>query len=71
MATFRNVSGVSLDLMLPDWYASKTVEAGDTVDVEDDLAAKYNFDQPGVWERADNPAPPVQPVAVSATDEGK
>lgn len=86
MAIFRNVSGVSLDLMLPEWYAAKTVEPGSTVDVDDELAVKYDFDQPGVWQRIDAAAPvppvpvpapeppapaPASPVAAPATNEGE
>lgn len=75
MATFRNVSGLSLDLMLPEWYAAETVAAGDTVEVDDDLVApegRYEFDQPGVWERVDGPpvAPPApEPPAPPAAPE--
>lgn len=50
MAQFRNVSGQDRHLSLPDWYDARLVEAGASVDVEDAIAAKYDFDQPGVWE---------------------
>lgn len=50
MAQFKNVSGQDRNLALPDWYDHRHVEAGGVVDVEDALAEKYDFDQPGVWE---------------------
>ena len=56
MAQFKNVSGLDRDLALPDWFASRFVEAGGVVDVDDALAAKYDFDQPGVWEWLDGPS---------------
>ena len=51
MAQFRNVSGQDRHLSLPDWFDARLVEAGASVDVEDATAAKYDFDQPGVWEQ--------------------
>ena len=50
MAQFKNVSGQDRDLSLPDWYDHRHVEAGGVVDVDDAIAAKYDFDQPDVWE---------------------
>jgi len=55
VAQFRNVSGVDRNLVLPEWLAPRLVEADAVVDVDDDLAAKYDFNQPGVWERIDAP----------------
>jgi hypothetical protein len=57
VAQFRNVSGVDRHLALPDWLAPRLVEADAEVEVEDDLAAKYDFNQPGVWESLDAPKP--------------
>jgi hypothetical protein len=37
VAQFRNVSGQDLELSLPQWFNGRVVEAGDVVDVEDDL----------------------------------
>lgn len=53
MAQFKNVSGVDRHLHLPEWFAARLVEDGAVIEVEDDLAAKYDFDQPGVWESVD------------------
>jgi hypothetical protein len=61
VAQFKNVSGLDRHLALPDWYAPRLVEAGGVVDVADDIAAKYDFDQPGTWE----------PVTVSNKKEMK
>lgn len=55
MAQFKNVSGQDRDLSLPEWYDHRHVEVGGVVDVEDALAAKYDFDQPGVWEPVNAP----------------
>ena len=55
MAQFRNVSGVDRSLSLPDWYEARFVEAGAVVEVDDDLAAKYDFNQPGIWEWIEAP----------------
>ena len=55
MAQFRNVSGVGRSLSLPDWFQPKFVEADAVVDVDDDLAAKYDFNQPGIWELLEAP----------------
>jgi hypothetical protein len=57
VAQFRNVSGVDRHLALPDWLAPRLVEADAEIEVEDDLAAKYDFNQPGVWESLDAPKP--------------
>jgi hypothetical protein len=37
VAQFRNVSGVDLDLSLPQWFDKRPVKAGDVIDVDDDL----------------------------------
>ena len=50
MAEYRNVSGVARHLALPDWPMPRLVEVDGVVFVEDDIAAQYAFDQPGVWE---------------------
>jgi hypothetical protein len=55
VAQFRNVSGVDRNLVLPEWLAPRLVEADAVVDVDDDLTAKYDFNQPGVWEQIDAP----------------
>lgn len=55
MAQFRNVSGVDRNLSLPEWLSPRLVEDGAVVEVSDDLAAKYDFNQPGVWEWLDAP----------------
>jgi len=58
VAQFRNVSGVDRHLSLPEWLAPRLVEADAVAEVDDDLAAKYDFNQPGVWERLDGPSAP-------------
>jgi hypothetical protein len=49
MAEFRNVSGQDRYLALPDWVYPRLVAAGDVVNVDDEIASKYDFAQPGVW----------------------
>ena len=66
MAQFRNVSGVDRHLSLPEWYAPRLVEAGAVAEVDDDLAAKYDFNQPGVWEWLD-----AAPAAEADSKGGK
>ena len=56
MAQFRNISGQDRHLSLPDWFAPRLVEAGQVIEVEDDLAGKYDFNQPGVWAIESAPA---------------
>lgn len=64
MAQYRNASGQDRDLFLPEWLGPKHVEAGATVDVDDDLATLYDFNQPGVWETVTAPpAPAPEPAA--------
>jgi hypothetical protein len=61
MAQFKNISGQDRDLSLPDWYEPRRVLAGDVVEIADDVAKKYDLDQPGVWE----------PLDVVTTSKGK
>lgn len=62
MAQFRNVSGQDRDLYLPEWLGPIHVEADAVVDVEDDLATQYDFNQLGVWEIVTAPAKPAKPA---------
>jgi hypothetical protein len=57
VAQFRNVSGVDLDLSLPQWFDKRPVDAGDVIDVDDDLVAAHpedkprNYFSPVIWEQ--------------------
>jgi hypothetical protein len=61
VAQFRNVSGQDLELSLPQWFNGRVVEAGDVVDVDDDLVAAHdqdkprNYFNPAVWEAVSAP----------------
>lgn len=71
MAEFRNVSGQDRYLALQDWPYAKNVADGETVTVEDDIAVKYDFDQPGVWSviaAPPVPAPLVADAPVNVSD---
>lgn len=71
MAQFRNVSGVDRHLSLPEWLAPRLVEADAVVEVDDDLTAKYDFNQPGVWEWLDAPSAPAPIEPASPVDDEK
>lgn len=68
MAQYRNVSGSDRDLFLPEWLGPKHVEAGGVVDVDDELATRYDFNQPGVWETVTAPPAPPQDAASVPAD---
>jgi hypothetical protein len=72
VAQFRNVSGVDLDLSLPQWLNRRLVEAGEVVDVDDDLVAAHeqdiprNYFSPAIWE-----AVTAAPKAANKNSDGE
>jgi hypothetical protein len=66
MAQFRNVSGQDRDLFLPEWLGPRHVAADEVVDVDDELASRYDFAQQGVWETV---TPPPAPAPLPAPAE--
>jgi hypothetical protein len=70
MAQYRNVSGSDRNLSLSEWLGPRVVAAGDVIDIDDEVAARYDFAQQGVWETVTAPPAPQPEQTPPAPADG-